>query len=163
MPAEYPMKPPDILLLTPNGKNGGLLSPLQCPPQGASLPAAVVLTSRVRCARDPSGRFETGTKICLSYTSFHAEEWQPAWGVRTMLDALVGIFPIDQPGIGSLRYTDAERRELAQKSRAWTCPVCNACMRDMFTEEEQRCHTDGTADQVAASSSTKACRLSQNK
>ncbi len=41
-----------------------------------------------------TGRFETNTKICLSYTSFHPEEWQPAWGVRTMLDALTGIFPV---------------------------------------------------------------------
>ena len=31
----------------------------------------------------PSGRFETHKKICLSITGFHPESWQPAWG-RTL-------------------------------------------------------------------------------
>jgi ubiquitin-conjugating enzyme E2 J1 len=29
----------------------------------------------------PSGRFETNTKICLSFSAFHPELWQPAWYV----------------------------------------------------------------------------------
>jgi ubiquitin-conjugating enzyme E2 J1 len=84
MPPEYPMKPPDVYLLTPNGIDSHSAPPA-CSP-------------RIDVFRFCAGRFQTGTKICLSYTSFHAEEWQPAWGVRTMLNALTGIFPIDQPG-----------------------------------------------------------------
>lgn len=30
----------------------------------------------------PSGRFETHTKICLSFSAFHPELWQPAWGKK---------------------------------------------------------------------------------
>ena len=31
-----------------------------------------------------NGRFEVGTKICLSISAHHEESWQAAWGVRTM-------------------------------------------------------------------------------
>jgi hypothetical protein len=27
----------------------------------------------------PSGRFETNTKVCLSFSAYHPELWQPAW------------------------------------------------------------------------------------
>ena len=27
-----------------------------------------------------NGRFEIGTKICLSISAYHEETWQPAWG-----------------------------------------------------------------------------------
>lgn len=33
----------------------------------------------------PNGRFTTNTKLCLSYSNFHPESWNPAWSVRTML------------------------------------------------------------------------------
>ena len=35
---------------------------------------------------NPSGRFEVNKKICLSMSNFHPELWQPAWGIRTMLE-----------------------------------------------------------------------------
>ena len=51
----------------------------------------------------PSGRFETGVKICLSITQHHPDHWQPAWGVRTALTALQSFFPTEGGGaIGSL-------------------------------------------------------------
>ena len=42
LPAEYPMKPPNIIFMNKNG------------------------------------RFEVGTKICLSISAYHEESWQPA-------------------------------------------------------------------------------------
>ena len=39
-----------------------------------------------------SGRFEVNKKICLSISSFHAESWQPSWGIRTALIALMAFF-----------------------------------------------------------------------
>jgi hypothetical protein len=30
----------------------------------------------------PSARFETNTKVCLIFSAFHPELWQPAWGIR---------------------------------------------------------------------------------
>jgi ubiquitin-conjugating enzyme E2 J1 len=48
----------------------------------------------------PSGRFETGVKICLTISAHHPEMWQPSWSVRTALTALVAFMP--SPGQGAL-------------------------------------------------------------
>ena len=37
---------------------------------------------------NPSGRFEVNKKICLSMSNYHPELWQPAWGIRTIMEAL---------------------------------------------------------------------------
>ncbi|TFK55261.1 UBC-like protein, partial [Heliocybe sulcata] len=76
----------------------------------------------------PSGRFELNTKICISFTNYHEELWQPAWGVRTAIVGLQGFFPLKGQaavGVGSLEYPPAERKRLAALSRDWTCPVCD--------------------------------------
>ena len=89
LPSEYPYKPPEIVLLTPNG------------------------------------RFETGKRICLSITQHHVETWQPCWGIRTMLTALIGFMPTKGDGaVGALDFRDEDRRELAAASRAWRCARC---------------------------------------
>ncbi|PHZ08864.1 UBC-like protein [Rhizopus microsporus ATCC 52813] len=64
----------------------------------------------------PNGRFELYKKICLSITGFHPEFWQPAWGIRTILLAVIAFFPTEAKGaIGGLDYTQAERRQLARR------------------------------------------------
>jgi ubiquitin-conjugating enzyme E2 J1 len=99
LPPEYPLKAPEIILLTPNG------------------------------------RFEVGTRICLSVTAHHNETWQPSWGVRTILTALVGFMPSKAEGLGALDYNDAERRLLARKSLAFTCTRCGAVPAEQFPAE----------------------------
>ncbi|OAX41320.1 UBC-like protein [Rhizopogon vinicolor AM-OR11-026] len=94
LPAEYPFRPPSLMLLTPNG------------------------------------RFELNTKICISFTNYHEEEWQPAWGVRTAILGLQGFFPLKgqaATGVGSVEYPVSERKRLAQLSREWICPKCQEC------------------------------------
>ncbi|KAJ8517553.1 hypothetical protein ONZ45_g5271 [Pleurotus djamor] len=91
LPAEYPFRPPSIMILTPNG------------------------------------RFELNTKICISFTNYHEELWQPAWGVRTAIIGLQGFFPLKGQaavGVGSIEYPASERKRLATLSREWTCPHC---------------------------------------
>ncbi|KAI1301812.1 Ubiquitin-conjugating enzyme E2 J1 [Halotydeus destructor] len=89
LPTEYPMKPPSIILLTPNG------------------------------------RFETNKKICLSISGYHPESWQPSWSIRTALLAIIGFMPTQGLGaIGSLDYPSEDRKELAIKSKTWSCPSC---------------------------------------
>lgn len=71
LPAEYPMRPPNLMLLTPNG------------------------------------RWELNKKICLTFTGFHEEMWQPAWGIRTALLGLQTFMTAKAEaavGIGSLDY-----------------------------------------------------------
>lgn len=73
----------------------------------------------------PSGRFETGTKICLSFSAFHPELWQPAWGIRLILEALISFLPTPADGgIGALDWTKAERNRLAKESVKYCCRQC---------------------------------------
>lgn len=75
----------------------------------------------------PSGRFELNTKICISFTNYHEELWQPAWGVRTAIIGLQGFFSLKGQaavGVASLEAPASERKRLAQLSRQWVCPHC---------------------------------------
>jgi len=89
LPPEYPMKPPNVIFMTPNG------------------------------------RFELHKKICLSISGYHPETWRPSWSIRTALLAMIGFMPTHGNGaIGSLDYTEEERRVLTKRSIDYVCPVC---------------------------------------
>jgi len=76
----------------------------------------------------PSGRFETNTKVCLSFSAFHPELWQPAWGIRLILEALISFLPTPADGaIGALDWTKEERQRLAKLSQSFSCPQCGKC------------------------------------
>ncbi|KAI8336575.1 ubiquitin-conjugating enzyme/RWD-like protein [Chlamydoabsidia padenii] len=86
----------------------------------------------------PNGRFELSTKVCLSITDHHPEFWQPAWGIRTVLLAVMGFFPTNAQGaIGGLDYPKEERQKLAKQSKAWKCPVCQVKNDDFITETDE--------------------------
>ncbi|ORE03290.1 UBC-like protein [Rhizopus microsporus var. microsporus] len=94
----------------------------------------------------PNGRFELYKKICLSITGFHPEFWQPAWGIRTILLAVIAFFPTEAKGaIGGLDYTQAERRQLARRSREWICPDCQTHMNNALsdTKKESKAEREG--------------------
>ena len=75
--------------------------------------------------RTPNGRFQTNTKICLTFTSFHPEQWTPSWNIRTILTALIAFFPTKAEGaVGGIDRSDEERRRLAEESRNWHCDRC---------------------------------------
>lgn len=110
----------------------------------------------------PSGRFETGVKICLSISSHHPEHWQPSWSVRTALTALIAFMPSPGAGaLGSLDFSKDERRAMAIKARK-EAPTFGSAERQLFIEEMhqrmiQRVATAATAnapnsaDHIAAS------------
>lgn len=76
----------------------------------------------------PTGRFETHTKLCLSFSAYHPELWQPAWGIRLILEALISFLPTKGDGaIGALDWTSAERKRLAKESVNYHCPTCGNC------------------------------------
>lgn len=80
--------------------------------------------------KTPNGRFELNRKICLSITAYHPEEWNPSWGIRTVLLAIISHFPTeDKSSIGYLEYSGEERRALAKSSREFHCPVCGPIVR----------------------------------
>eukprot|EP00752_Nemacystus_decipiens_P014644 g13041.t1 len=73
----------------------------------------------------PNGRFSTGMKICLTISSYHPEHWQPAWGIRLILEALISFFPSPSQGaLGGLDWSPEERKRLAIESRTWKCYKC---------------------------------------
>jgi ubiquitin-conjugating enzyme E2 J2 len=68
----------------------------------------------------PNGRFNLSSKgICMSFTNWHPESWNPALGVRTILLGLISFFYEDGHTAGALKTSDAEKRELASKSIAF--------------------------------------------
>ncbi|KAG6586513.1 putative ubiquitin-conjugating enzyme E2 [Phytophthora cinnamomi] len=100
LPSDYPFKPPNIMLLTPNG------------------------------------RFEVKKKICLSISAYHPEEWQPAWGVRLILEALISFMPTKGEGaIGALDFPPEERKRLAKLSVDYKCETCGR-VADLLPELE---------------------------
>lgn len=125
LPAEYPLKPPEIMLLTANG------------------------------------RFELNVPICLSVTAHHQESWQPSWGIRTILTALVGFMPTPAEGVGSLDFPDHERRRLAQRSRSFVCKRCGAKPSEQLPIPVVRTCGDASAA-TGASGSRQVVRELQN-
>ena len=75
----------------------------------------------------PSGRFECGVKVCLSFSAHHPELWQPAWGIRLILEAIISFLPTPADGaIGALDWTSVERKKLAKESVKFRCLTCCA-------------------------------------
>ena len=64
----------------------------------------------------PSGRFHTNTKLCLSFTDFHPESWNPMWSVSTILSGLVSFFSEESKTYGSMSATKTQRLYLARQS-----------------------------------------------
>lgn len=128
LPVNYPMAPPSIMLLTPNG------------------------------------RWEVGKKICLSNSSYHPELWQPAWGIRTMMEALRSHFPTPGDGaIGALDWPAELRRKLAKESLDFVCPPNKCPNRQLLPElspeelrEDQPEHTTVPPELAPAAEATPA-------
>ncbi|XP_041462991.1 ubiquitin-conjugating enzyme E2 J1-like [Lytechinus variegatus] len=96
------------------------------PPEYPMKPPSIMLLT-------PTGRFEVGTKICLSISGHHPETWQPSWSIRTVLLAIIGFMPTKGEGaIGSLDYTPDERKVLARKSQEWKCEACGTPNRSIL-------------------------------
>jgi ubiquitin-conjugating enzyme E2 J1 len=89
----------------------------------------------------PNGRFDVNVKICLSFTGYHPEHWQPAWGVRTMLLALREHFRVeDKAAIGYLGHTKGDRVKASHKSHQYICSACGYNMdKSPQVREERRC------------------------
>ncbi|CAE6409270.1 unnamed protein product [Rhizoctonia solani] len=115
LPAEYPFRPPSIMVLTPNG------------------------------------RFELNKKICISFTNYHEELWQPAWGVRTAIIGIQGFFPHKGEaavGVGALEYPISERKRLATLSREWYCPDCEQTCLQMLPDPPASSESDPSSEKA---------------
>ena len=95
----------------------------------------------------PSGRLETGKRLCLSMTDFHPESWNPAWSVETILVGLLSFFISDEKGYGSVRSSEEQRKLLAEKS--WESNAGSAVFRSLFPEFLHMPETSETSEQDA--------------
>eukprot|EP00439_Symbiodinium_sp_Y106_P064070 s828_g10.t1 len=81
----------------------------------------------------PSGRLETGCRLCLSMTDFHPESWNPAWSVDTILTGLLSYFLSDaESGYGSIRASWETRRAFAEES--WAHNLSDPDFTQLFPE-----------------------------
>jgi len=72
--------------------------------------------------------------VCLSFSAYHPELWQPAWGIRLILEALISFLPTPADGaIGALDWTKKERQRLARKSLGYCCLKCGP-VSDLLAE-----------------------------
>ena len=87
----------------------------------------------------PSGRFEVNSNICLSITKFHTEEWQSAWTIRSMLEAIIAFMPIheDHDAIGAMDTSEEARKKYAIMSRNFVCDVCGPIV-DLLPKVEKK-------------------------
>ena len=60
----------------------------------------------------------------MNITSYHKEEWSPAWSLRTMMQAIIGHFVVEDRGIGSITKSKEERQKLAKASINFKCSHC---------------------------------------
>ena len=64
--------------------------------------------------------------------------WQPAWGIRLILEALVSFLPSPADGaIGALDWKPEERKRLAKKSVDFCCPTCGKCSSILLDIEKK--------------------------
>jgi ubiquitin-conjugating enzyme E2 J2 len=80
----------------------------------------------------PSGRFETGVKICASFTDFHPESWNVSWRLSTLLIAVSSFMVEDSPTAGSVNSFSFTRRELAAKS--WEFNASQKQFKELFPQ-----------------------------
>ena len=80
----------------------------------------------------PNGRFKICTKLCLSMSDFHPENWNPMWSVGTILMGLLSFMVQDSPTYGSIETSDAFKRKAAVESLEYNCQ--NKTFSTLFPE-----------------------------
>ena len=85
---------------------------IKFPPQYPFKPPSIWMVT-------PSGRFRPNAKICMSFTDFHPESWNPAWSAVTILNGLVSFMVDDESTAGSIVRSSVVRRRLARQSLEW--------------------------------------------
>ncbi len=65
----------------------------------------------------PTGRFEVGKKICLSYTAYHQETWNPMWTISTMLPGFVSFMYTNENTVSAVQTSDEEKKIIAIDSK----------------------------------------------
>ncbi|CAH9090546.1 unnamed protein product [Cuscuta epithymum] len=114
---------------------------IKFPPEYPYKPPGIRMTT-------PNGRFMTETKICLSMSDFHPENWNPMWSVSSILTGLLSFMMDTSPTTGGVTTTASEKVKLAKASLAFNCK--NVTFRKLFPEyvekHQQQLQTQSISD-----------------
>uniref|UniRef100_A0A0K0E5H5 UBC core domain-containing protein n=1 Tax=Strongyloides stercoralis TaxID=6248 RepID=A0A0K0E5H5_STRER len=84
-----------------------------------------------------NGRFQTQTKICMSNTSFHPDQWSPSWGIRTAILGLISLFYEESDGaVGSIAANKNVRKRHAIYSPVYECKKCKSSLYKLWYGQE---------------------------
>eukprot|EP00764_Aduncisulcus_paluster_P008313 gnl/Carplike_NY0171/27092_a52432_63.p1 GENE.gnl/Carplike_NY0171/27092_a52432_63~~gnl/Carplike_NY0171/27092_a52432_63.p1 ORF type:complete len:164 (-),score=7.14 gnl/Carplike_NY0171/27092_a52432_63:11-502(-) len=88
------------------------------------LPVEYPMKPPVLISLNNNGRWGHQKKICLSFSDFHPESWNPAWTVKTMCMAIRSYMSDGGSESGAIRTTKHEKIEFAKESRSYCCTGC---------------------------------------
>ena len=78
-----------------------------------------------------SGRFETGTSICLTISEHHPESWNPALTARSIITALLSFMCDDEHASGVITTTSDKKKQIAKGSM--TKVMAHQKFKELFT------------------------------
>lgn len=79
---------------------------MRFPPEYPYGPPSIQMTT-------PNGRFVSDTRLCFSMSDFHPKEWNPLWGVATIVSGLLSFMLESSSTHGSMDSTVEYKREMA--------------------------------------------------
>ncbi|EEB09798.2 ubiquitin conjugating enzyme Ubc6 [Schizosaccharomyces japonicus yFS275] len=100
----------------------------------------------------PSGRFRTNTKLCLSFSDFHPNLWNPSWMVSTILVGLISFMTSEEMLTGGLTATRATRQDFARDSKRFNAQQ-NPKFARIFPELVEKNNEDIAANNLPPGSS----------
>ncbi|EPY50860.1 ubiquitin conjugating enzyme Ubc6 [Schizosaccharomyces cryophilus OY26] len=109
----------------------------------------------------PSGRFQTNTRLCLSFSDFHPKSWNPAWMVSTILVGLVSFMTSDEITTGGIVTPESTRRAYAKDTKRFNL-MDNPKFVAVFPELLEQNRRD-IMEQAAAKAKVNAESATQNK
>ncbi|ODQ77725.1 hypothetical protein BABINDRAFT_41045 [Babjeviella inositovora NRRL Y-12698] len=122
--------PPQFIEARPNEDNilewhYILLGPPDTPYDGGQYHGTLTFTSEypfkppaIRMIT-PLGRFKTNSRLCLSMSDYHPDQWNPAWSVATILTGMLSFMTGNESTTGSIATSDAHKKQLAVESKVW--------------------------------------------
>ena len=85
----------------------------------------------------PNGRFKTNTRLCLSFSDYHPDTWNPTWNLSTILTGLLSFMLEDHSAVGTIQTTDNVKRTFAKKSLEFN--ISDKLFVELFPDITQVC------------------------
>ena len=75
----------------------------------------------------PNGRFDINTKICYNISTYHEEQWNPLWRMRTIIIGIMSmLLDNNTVGIGHIQNTTLVKyKEYASRSKEYNIQLSN--------------------------------------